>query len=79
MMNINPMQLMQMFRGNPQQAMQQLMGNSQIMSNPTAKNALNMAQKGDFKGIEQIARNICKENGVNPEEMYNNVKNRFGM
>jgi len=79
MMGINPMQLMQMFKGNPQQAMQQLMGNSQIMSNPTAKNALNMAQKGDFKGIEQIARNMCKENGVNPEEMYNNVKSRFGM
>lgn len=75
---INPMQLMQMMRGgNPQQMIQQLMGNSQIMQNPMAKNAIQMAQKNDVKGIEQMARNICKEKGLNPDDVLNQIKSRF--
>ena len=42
-MNINPMQMLKGM-GNPQQFIQKMMGNSQIMSNPMAKNALDMAQ-----------------------------------
>lgn len=76
----NPMQLIQMMRGgNPQQLLQRMMGNSQIMSNPIAKNAMQMAQKGDAKGIEQMARNLCKEKGLNADDMMKQLKNNFGM
>jgi hypothetical protein len=76
----NPMQLIQMMRGgNPQQLLQRMMGNSQIMSNPMAKNAMQMAQKGDTKGIEQMARNLCKEKGLNADDMMKQLKNNFGM
>ena len=76
----NPMQLIQMMRGgNPQQLLQRMMGNSQIMSNPIAKNAMQMAQKGDTKGIEQMARNLCKEKGLNADDMMKQLKNNFGM
>lgn len=76
----NPMQLIQMMRGgNPQQLIQRMMGNSQIMSNPMAKNAMQMAQKGDTKGIEQMARNLCKEKGLNADDMMKQLKNNFGM
>ena len=75
----NPMQLIQMMRGgNPQQLLQRMMGNSQIMSNPMAKNAMQMAQKGDTKGIEQMARNLCKEKGLNADDVFNQIKSRFG-
>ena len=64
--------------GNPQQFMQQIMGNSQIMSNPIMKNTMQMAQNGDIKGIEQMARNLCKEKGIDADEMFNQLKSRFG-
>ena len=65
---INPMQLMQMMR-NPQQFVQQMMNNSQFMQNPMARNALQMFQNGDTKGMEQMARNMCRERGINPEDL----------
>lgn len=65
---INVMQLMQMMR-NPQQFAQQMMNNSQFMQNPMAKSALQMYQNGDMKGMEQMARNMCRERGINPEDL----------
>lgn len=74
---INPMQLMQAMR-NPQAFMNQIMGNQQMMNNPMIQNTVNMAQKGDMKGIEQMARNLCKEKGLNADEIFNQIKSRFG-
>lgn len=74
---INPMQLMQAMR-NPQAFMNQIMGNQQMMNNPMIQNTVNMAQKGDMKGIEQMARNLCKEKGLNADEVFNQIKSRFG-
>ena len=76
-MNINPMQLIQAMR-NPQAFMQQMMNNSQIMQNPMARNAMEMAQQGNMQGIEQIARNLCKEKGLNADDVFNQIKSRFG-
>lgn len=77
-MNMNPMQLMKAMQ-NPQQFIQSMIGNNKIMQNPMAKNVLGMAQKGDTKGIEQFARNLCKEKGLNPDDVMNQVKNQFHM
>ena len=75
---MNPLSIIQMMKsGNPQQFMQQIMGNSQIMSNPIMKNTMQMAQSGDVKGIEQMARNLCKEKGLDADEMFNNIKKQF--
>ena len=73
--------LIQLFSGikNPQQFLQSMMNNSQIMGNPMAKNAIDMMQKGDTKGVEQMARNLCKEKGVNPDEIMQQMKEKFGM
>ena len=72
------MNFFQSFR-SPQQFLQSMMGNSQVMRNPMAKNAIGMAQSGDTKGIEQMARNLCREKGINPDEMMNQIKRRMGM
>ena len=74
------MNIIQLIRsGNPQQFLQQVMNNSQMMRNPMIKNTVQMAQNGDTKGIEQLARNLCKEKGINADDMFNQMKNNFGM
>ena len=72
------MNFFQAFR-SPQQFLQSMIGNSQVMQNPMAKNAIGMAQNGDTKGIEQMARNLCREKGINPDEMINQIKSKMGM
>lgn len=72
------MNFFQSFR-SPQQFLQSMIGNSQVMRNPMAKNAIGMAQNGDTKGVEQMARNLCREKGINPDEMINQIKSRMGM
>ena len=74
------MNIIQLMRsGNPQQFLQQVMDDSQMMQNPMIKNTVQMAQNGDAKGIEQLARNLCKEKGINADDMFNQMKNKFGM
>lgn len=48
--------------------MQQIMSNNRVMGNPMIQNAMSMAQSGNSKGIEQMARNLCKEKGINPDD-----------
>ena len=74
------MNIIQLMRsGNPQQFLQQVMDDSQMMQNPMIKNTVQMVQNGDAKGIEQLARNLCKEKGINADDMFNQMKNNFGM
>ena len=76
---INPMMLMQMLRGgNPQQAIMNAMRN-QAGQNPVLNNALDMAEKQDAKGLEQLARNLCESNGVNADDMVKQIKYQFGI
>jgi ABC-type tungstate transport system permease subunit len=64
---------------NPQQFLQNAMQNSQLMQNPIAKNAIEMYKRGDKDGINQMAQNLCKEKGVKPEEIINQLKSQFGL
>ena len=73
---MNPMQMLQGMR-NQQQFLQQMMGNNSVMSNPMARNAIQMAQKGDSNGIEQMARNLCKEKGIDFDKSFSDFKNQF--
>ena len=75
---MNPFQMLGAMK-NPQAFIQQMMNNSQVMSNPMAKNIIDMAQKGDVAGIEQMGRNIAKEKGIKADDMFNQMKNNFGM
>lgn len=68
-----------MMRGGPQQLLQQIVGNNQMMSNPMMKNVVGMAQKGDMQGVEQMARNLCKEKGLNADEVMSKLKSKFNM
>ena len=74
---MNPFQMLGAMK-NPQAFMQQMMNNSQIMQNPMARNAMEMAQQGNMQGIEQMARNLCKEKGLNADDVFNQIKSGFG-
>ena len=64
---------------NPQQFIQQIMGNSKAMQNPMVANAIQMYQKGDKDGINQLAQNLCREKGVDMNEAIRQIKSQFGM
>ena len=75
---MNPFQMLGAMK-NPQAFIQQMMNNSQIMQNPIAKNAMEMYQKGDTKGLQAMAENLCKERGTTPQQVQEMIKKQFGM
>ena len=75
---MNPMHMLQGMR-NPQQFLQQMMGNNSVMNNPMARNAIQMVHNGDSKGIEQMARNLCKEKGIDADKAFESLKGQLGM
>lgn len=81
-MNINPqmmrmIQLIKMQR-NPQQMMLNML-QQQSNNNPMMNNLLNLAQNENNSSIEQIARNIMKERGLDFDTEFNNFKKTFGL
>jgi hypothetical protein len=75
---MNPINIFQMMKAGPKQFIQQMMGNNQIMRNPMIQNVMQMAQQGNMRGVEQMARNLCKEKGLNADEVFSQVKGKFG-
>ena len=77
-MNVNPMQLIQMLKygNNPQQLIMNII-QQRGQNNPILNNALQLAQKGDTGALEQIARNLTYQKGLNFETEFNNFKNFF--
>ena len=75
---MNPLQFMKAIR-NPQEFMKQAMNNSNIMSNPIAKNALEMYQNGDTQGLQAMAENLAKERGTTVDDMKSQIMAQFGM
>lgn len=74
----NPLQFVQIIR-NPQAFLQQAMNNSQFMQNPISRNALEMYQKGDKQGLNELADNLCKEKGINRQDFEKQIKSQFGI
>lgn len=77
---MNPMQLITMLRGggNPQQLVMSLLQN-EMGNTPMGQNLLSLAQKGDAPQIEEIARNICKQKGVDFDKEFSAFKQLLGI
>ena len=76
---MNPVQFVKMMRGgNPQKVVMDMM-REQAGNNPVMRNAMQMAEKGDSEGLEKLARNLCKEQGIDADEMVNKIKSQFGV
>lgn len=79
-MPFNPMQLMTMIRqgGNPQQMVMQML-QGQMQSNPMMANLFDLAKQGNGAEIETIARNVCKEKGLDFDKEFANFKQQLGL
>ena len=78
---MNPiMQFMQLIRsgGNPE-AMMMNMLQQQAGNNPIGQNLLKMAQNNDGKGIEQVARNLCAQRGLDFDKEFAAFKQQLGL
>lgn len=68
------MNILQLITSNPQSIIKNALGN-----NPMAGNLINLVNNKDSKGIEQMARNLAKEKGLDADKIYNQMKSQFGL
>ncbi len=77
---MNPMQMLgNVMRsgGNPQNLIMNMMQRN-MGNNPMMQNVYKMVQNKDEKGLEQLARNLAKENGIDVEQGLKMIKDNMG-
>ncbi len=79
-MNMNPMQLLAMMRNgqNPTAMLMQLM-QSQMGGTPLGDNLVQMAKNNDTQGIENVARNLCQQRGLNFDKEFASFRQQLGL
>lgn len=65
-------------RGNPQQNMLNVL-KERAQGNPMFANMLSLAQSRNAQEIENIARNVAKEKGLDFDKEFNSFKQKFGL
>lgn len=72
----NPMQFMNMLMGikNPKDAVINIIKSN---NNPMVKNLVEMAEKGDNKGVETFARNLYAQQGRDFDKEFKEFMNNF--
>ena len=75
-MNVNPFQLLQLIRSgqNPQQLLMSIF-QQQGQNNPILNNAMNLANNGNVSGLENLARNLAAQRGIDFDQAFANFKN----
>lgn len=78
MINVNPMQLIQMIKGgkNPQQLLTNIMQN-QMGNTPMGQQLMSLMQNGDQSGLETIARNLCAQRGLDFDKEFASFKQQI--
>lgn len=73
---MNPLNMIKGMMGisNPKDIAMKMLKNN---TNPIFNNLMQMMEKGDDKGIEQFARNMCKEKGIDFDKQFNEFMNNF--
>ena len=64
-------------QGNPQAFVMNVLQQDAQKGNPIAVNLIQMINSGDLRGIEQVARNIAKEKGIDFDKEFNSFKQMF--
>lgn len=60
-------------------ARQLIQNNPQIANNPNAKEMVDILISGDSKRGEQLAANLCKSYGIQPEQAVEQARKFFGL
>lgn len=76
---VNPNQLIQMIKGgqNPQQLLMGIL-EGQMAGTPMGQNLLQLVKNNQPQGIEQIARNICQERGIDFDKEFSAFRQMLG-
>lgn len=76
----NPMQVIQAMRSgmNPQQIVMNIL-QEKMGETPMGQNLINLAQNNKSAEIEQIARNMCNQRGVDFDTAFSSFKNLLGL
>ena len=73
-MNFNPMQIMNIMKNkSPQETIISIIGNQ----NPIINNLMKLAKSGNKSEIEDIARNMCKEKGIDFDQALAQFKKQM--
>lgn len=80
MYQVNPAQLVQMIKGgkNPQQLMLSIL-QQEAQGNPMYQNLMMLAQNNRTADIEQIARNLANERGIDFDKEFTAFRQQFGL
>lgn len=73
---MNPLNMIKGMMGinNPKDMAMKMLKNN---TNPIFSNLIDMANKGDSKGVEEFARNICKEKNIDFDKQFGEFMNNF--
>ena len=76
---VDPNRLIQMIKQgqNPQQLMLSILEGQ--AGTPMGANLLNLARNGQTAEIEKIARNLCREGGVDFDQEFMNFRRMLGV
>ena len=61
--------------GNPEAMLIQML---QQQNTPMSSNILNMAERKDTTGLEQLARNLCQQRGIDFDSEFKAFKEQLG-
>ena len=78
-LSVNPMEIIQMIKSgkNPQQIVLSVFESNLGNINPIAANLVSLAKSNRSAEIEKVARNICKERGVDFDKEFNDFKSNL--
>ena len=73
---MNPLNMIKGMMGNmnPKNIVMNMLKNN---TNPIFANLIEMANKGDTKGLEKFAKNLCNEKGINFDKQFNEFMSNF--
>lgn len=80
MPEVNPMQLIAAIKSgqNPQQLMMSIL-EGRMANTPIGQNLLQMAKNNDTRGIEQVVRNLSKQQGIDFDKEFAAFCRMLGM
>lgn len=79
-MSNTPFEMLKLIKngGNPQQLVLSML-QERTQGNPVLENLLSLAKNNDQNGIENFARNLLKENGMDFDKEFKSFRETFGI
>ena len=62
---------------NPNWFLNQILNAPMIQNNPIMSNAVKMYRNGDSQGLKNLCENVCKERGIDINQISNQIMGQF--